>query len=632
MTIFPRKNTGHAANTHQLKNTLEGNVRMNWKTATKIITKIERIVVKIRDDECSNEFMVKVVEKCLELAKENPSILVKLRDSTYQSTLLHWASTSGCVTAVASLLKESFKNHVDITSPGNQVTALHFAIYHKHENIVKLLLEHYASLHTECVINNTIETPLSLAQKVDNMAIKTLIEEHEQKLHPLQTLVEKIVWTIKQGDYSANFFFPSVQECIKEANKLKIPLSEICDKKEGSSLLHWACDIGDVEAVKLLAEGAFKEKLNKNNRYYEASPLILAAKKGHFSTVEYLLSQITFSSDEIHILDTALEYAVLGKHTAIQPLLRNHGAAKTLALPNDKSISLIKRERKASATFQDENARSLLQLKKEGQPLSLAQEIYLLIELQEKALLNWKGKEIQADIAESMESPLLREIGEFMVRAGEGIGIFIDNKAPGMRSLGTVKAPSHKRLRIRGDEAKTIENLYIFPHDVNGVFADRNSIIFSNIASHQKWCTIVHEVSHYMIKILFNHPDCAPFPPTIKGVPSPLEIEFTKVVRSLRANLTDLPDDPIANTIRRAFNVSPAKQPGELIVRVPEILATIGHKKGTQWLEEYTPQLFSYYKNTLLPKITEYNKKNPRAVGNLRILAHNQQTSNDRGY
>ena len=111
--------------------------------------------------------------------------------------------------------------------------------------------------------------------------------------------------------------------------------------------------------------------------------------------------------------------------------------------------------------------------------------------------------------------------------------------------------------------------------------------------------TLIHEFCHCVAHIIYDN-QCRPYALN-EGE------NFEEVVMDLRERFTyvsSVHPNAAMETIMSVFRDYPEKQQAaELIVRVPEIIAILGHEQGILWLQQHTPRLLTYYENIFIKDI-----------------------------
>ncbi|MCP4305440.1 MAG: hypothetical protein GY788_11295, partial [bacterium] len=123
--------------------------------------------------------------------------------------------------------------------------------------------------------------------------------------------------------------------------------------------------------------------------------------------------------------------------------------------------------------------------------------------------------------------------------------------------------------------------------------------------------TILHEATHHMMNLIFGNQESdnpsAPFSCDKEG--GDKKKEFMGIVNTVQEKVKKMKEKekdknkcPILESICKAFEYEDILWAGELIVKVPEIIAEFGE----EWLENNVPELIAYWKNEIVPKLNDF--------------------------
>jgi ankyrin repeat protein len=136
----------------------------------------------------------------------------------------------------------------------------------------------------------------------------------------------------------------------------------------------------------------------------------------------------------------------------------------------------------------------------------------------------------------------------------------------------------------------------------------------------EKWGTVLHEATHAMMQRIFKNTAkmgdaSAPFAPVEGG--NELKDAFLKIVEDIRTriNAKQFPSGTTATAITGAYNeegYDASSIPGELIVRVPQILGELGNAAGEAWLTQHVPQLLGFWKGQIMPRLEAFARNAPQ--------------------
>ncbi|KAJ8871765.1 hypothetical protein PR048_028105 [Dryococelus australis] len=123
---------------------------------------------------------------------------------------------------------------------------------------------------------------------------------------------------------------------------------------------------------------------------------------------------------------------------------------------------------------------------------------------------------------------------------------------------------------------------------------------------HECLGTLAHELTHLAMQISFQN-DCNPYGRTDALQKSLFVNEIVSGTREECINSED-----VNYVIKRVFTdyIDPGDWPAELIARVPQILAQYGEDEGVDIINTHTPQLLSYFTDSILPKCDAFIQQN----------------------
>lgn len=250
--------------------THDGRSILHWAILMKKKLKEGRRKTVITEDE-----VLRMVEL---LVKAGASVTPLASDG---KTAVHLATLRGYPRVIAFLLRELEKQKVkgllvNSVTPGDDITALHFAAIEGHEEVAKSLLQKGANPEARSYDGST---PLHMAaSKGHLLVIKELLQRKASPTtsNALGRTPLHIAANHKQAEVLAHLL-PLI-------GKDKIDLLD----KDGYSALHLASREGCTECVKtLIGKGA---QVNLPQKVSKSTALQIASTKGHLATVQALVS------------------------------------------------------------------------------------------------------------------------------------------------------------------------------------------------------------------------------------------------------------------------------------------------------------------------------------------------------
>lgn len=169
-----------------------------------------------------------------------------------------------------------------------------------------------------------------------------------------------------------------------------------------------------------------------------------------------------------------------------------------------------------------------------------------------------------------------------------------------------------KKFKVICVDADDVTMLRPLVTEARGLYTNNNTIFIATngLAANDIFATMMHESSHFIINQLFKNTS-NPFPPGERN--NNLKMAFEKIVKKTKYDLEamkeniNIKQDIAYNIIHNVFlKYDKQEWAAELIVRVPQIIAQFGPRKGYQWLEKHTPELLRFYQQEITPKINEY--------------------------
>jgi ankyrin repeat protein len=260
------------------------------------------------------ELILDLLESEAKVSSSSQAMLASKRypaDSGYshrvprQITGMHLAAHFGLKEAMIALLR----NGHDLESKNDHgQTPLFWAVFRRHEAVVKLLLEKGAELEHK---DNRGNTPLLFAAAIGHEAVVKLLLEKGAELEPKNNDgYTPLLWATHQGR--------------EVAVKLLLEKGAELEPKDnrGYTPLWWAAFIGHEAVVKLLLEkGAELESKGKDG----TTPLYWAAFRGHEAIVKLLLDKGA-ELEKARNGESALVHAAMNGHEAVVKLLLEKGA------------------------------------------------------------------------------------------------------------------------------------------------------------------------------------------------------------------------------------------------------------------------------------------------------------------
>ena len=433
-----------------------------------------------------------------------------------------------------------------------------------------------------------------------------------------------------------------IEKLLNQGALVDLPVTE--DSLRGKTPLHLASEKGHVEAIKLLIKhGAdpYKKAGNGSTAIDEA----LKWLKQTPEPIAAMLASLKLSPDNGPGSKIILEIMERGSFELITSMLEQKNIKFDLALNTQKQTPLhiaamhnnarvVKYllERGAKVDTKDEQGLYPIALatkdtmmgvlgkptediavKQQQQPpqtkatpAELFEAMIYFQDPEHKAM--FKGK-AQA----SYDSPLLKDLIASMARRGQKEQMRIIGSSDQSILNATVIPGASARMK-QGIKGWTPENWneHFEGHRAYFSAGDRTS------SNDEKWGTVLHESTHSMMQAIFKNVKgqgehaSAPFEPGKEG--ANLREKFLKIVAEVKAKVDTFPEDTpdqktAKQTIKDAFNeegYDESSFPGELIVRVPHILGSLGNTRGEQWLQEHVSSLLKYWQEEIIPRLKSY--------------------------
>lgn len=244
------------------------------------------------------------LEKVKALLKDHPN-LVFTKDSDGR-TALHFASYYGHNDVVELLLTN--KAEID-AKDDNGRTALHYASATGHKNTAELLLANGAELDLKDTENG--DTPLHLAAIGDHKDVVILLLANKADVNAIDN----------DGDtplHKAALKGDQELAALLLANKA----NPTAKTNKGYTGLHVAAYYGQTEVAALLLRDGSDEDAKAEDG---TTPLHLAAQRGYKDLVQLLLANKADPNAKDNKGQTPLHYAAVTSHADIAELLREHG-------------------------------------------------------------------------------------------------------------------------------------------------------------------------------------------------------------------------------------------------------------------------------------------------------------------
>ncbi|GMS95825.1 hypothetical protein PENTCL1PPCAC_18000, partial [Pristionchus entomophagus] len=213
-------------------------------------------------------------------------------------------------------LKERMINKTDM----NQETAMHCVCGNGYLELVRLLYEHGASI---TCINEDEETPLHLAAESGRTNVVAQLLEWERKL-----CVAKDDQGRTPLHQAAKYGFEDTVVALVNAGS-DLHAKNVYDE----TALDCAVKAGQLATTKVLMDRGALSSADEDRGV--ETPLHLAARAGHESIVQYLLSQGVEVGRRDEKGQTVLDVAIDGEHKEIARMLVGHKDWKMLMTPND---------------------------------------------------------------------------------------------------------------------------------------------------------------------------------------------------------------------------------------------------------------------------------------------------------
>nr|XP_022903921.1 ankyrin repeat and sterile alpha motif domain-containing protein 1B-like isoform X1 [Onthophagus taurus] len=260
------------------------------------------------------------------------------------------AARNGNVAVVEKILGQRAKRSGPLASlrrgPGANVqdssgyTSLHHAALNGHREIVRLLLEHDASIN---IVDSKGSTPLHLAAWSGNADIARMLLKGPSLCNVNSTTKDDETALHCAAQYG-------------HTDVVKLLLEYGCDpsicNKRGETALDLAAQYGRLESVELLVRthpSSIQQMERPHGRMFSHTPLHLASRNGHKSVVEVLLR----AGIDVNVqtpAGTALhEAALCGKPEVVRTLLEN-GADPNIRDSNRHTVKDLLSQFPANAT------------------------------------------------------------------------------------------------------------------------------------------------------------------------------------------------------------------------------------------------------------------------------------------
>lgn len=369
--------------------------------------------------------------------------------------------------------------------------------------------------------------------------------------------------------------------------------------EDGKSLIHILVEIGERKGVQaILGKGAnINAKTTDNN-----SPLHIAVSNKNGEVCQLLLNQGAEINAKNKNSSTPLHLAAGTGNLKLCQLLIEYGAdISAIDQGGESPIA------KATASSMEVLFNPLADLfLKKGQiaPLTKNLENSLPIEIFASMIWIQNNGKVSPELATSFQSlskiktlfPLIEAMTKLADRGFKIIG----SNGP---NISNALVTSSRGQSADGLTPRVKDNLRIY-------FTAGGGKPFEAQRG-----TIMHESTHHMMNLIFKNYKSEPAPsaPFFLDQESNRKEEFDKIVQEIEVGFkpkekinsseTDISPEKI---ISEVFNYKKEEWAGELIVRVPEILATFPDK-GEEWLSENVPKLLNYWNEYIVPKLNSFN-------------------------
>jgi predicted SprT family Zn-dependent metalloprotease len=154
----------------------------------------------------------------------------------------------------------------------------------------------------------------------------------------------------------------------------------------------------------------------------------------------------------------------------------------------------------------------------------------------------------------------------------------------------------------------------VYPFE-NGIFIDYGLLEEPN----KIVGVILHEITHFVVNEVFknkalpyfSHQESQDYKEVMKQT-AERNKEFSEMMKqaaerneAAKFSEDDQTAQEIISNVFTAYPTEHAREQ-ELIVRVSEIIGTLGPEKGASWLEKNYPELYTYFKDTFRPTVDKY--------------------------
>ncbi|VVC75571.1 hypothetical protein AQUSIP_08610 [Aquicella siphonis] len=183
-------------------------------------------------------------------------------------------------------------------------------------------------------------------------------------------------------------------------------------------------------------------------------------------------------------------------------------------------------------------------------------------------------------------------------------------------ALAKIEKELGKRFKIICVDAEDTSSLKLFVPEPRGLYTNKNSVFVATkgLEAVEVLAVIMHESAHFIINQLFQNAS-QPFPNDAYS--NPLREKFAAIVALTKSRLGEMAaaistdkEHEAYKIIETVYNAYPSSEwAAELIVRVPQILVTMGPKEGQVWLEKNVPELLTYFEKEINPRIMEFMAK-----------------------
>ncbi|KTC91790.1 MULTISPECIES: ankyrin repeat domain-containing protein [Legionella] len=358
--------------------------------------------------------------------------------------------------------------------------------------------------------------------------------------------------------------------------------------KKGNTPLHYATYSESERVVKLLLEFEDTE-VNAENKAGTTALQIAVSKE--FSSIEKLLLDVSkqqISEQEIPQGLSVREYQRLNKKSIID-------LGPLTPLKSDKPTAIQAIE--SSLYIQDSKLREQFA----GQWDEVAQNEVLI------PLINFLGLCVtRGTVDESRRLTLFKEYRQIKETPPEEEYQDIYDLA-----LKKIEKELGMKFKIICVDAEDVGSLKPFSHEPRGLYTNKNSVFAAtrDLEINGVLGLIMHESSHFTMHQLFKN-SAKPYPKNDLELQQKYEkiVEITKdSLKTMLTGLADEQDEAAFEIINNVFKVYPQNEwEAELIVRVPEIMGSLGPDAGQKWLQKNSPELYGYYENVVNPAISNY--------------------------